>query len=205
MTRSSADEVAFSREAPLFASLSAHARRAHLRHSRARRDPPFRARRPHRRSCRLADRARRGRPCSRRPARCRQRALPFADGDPSDGRRRRRLGRPGRASHRARAHYARRLAHLAAQRASPAVRPSRLDGIPEEPDQTHGGRRGRDDDAGGPEGRPAHGDGRRSGRCCRSACSISASKRSRPCSSRRWRSPPPTSPGRGSSGGATTA
>ena len=45
----------------------------------------------------------------------------------------------------------------------PDVRPPRLDGIPEEPDQTHGGRHGRDDDAGGSEGRPAHGDGQRSG------------------------------------------
>ena len=88
---------------------------------------------------------------------------------------------------------------------SPPVRRPRLDRIREEPDQARRGDRRRGDDAARPEGRPALGDGRRSGRCCRSACSIFASRRSPPCSSRPWRWRPPISPGRGFSGGAITA
>ena len=198
-------EVAFSREAPLFASLSATLiALIFVIPGRAGR-PPFGARRPHRRSRRLAHRARRRHPCSRRPARRRQRALPFADGDPADRRRRSRVRRSERAPHRARANHARPLAHLAAQRPSPAVGRPRLDRIPEEPDQARGGDRGRDDDAGRPEGRPAHGDGRRSGHAAAARARPLRQNDRRRASRDVWPWPPPTSPGRGFSGGAITA
>ena len=60
------------------------------------------------------------------------------------------------------------------------------------------------DDADRPEGRTAHGDGRRPGHAACSACSTSPSKRSPPCSSRRLWSRLRISPGRVFCGGATT-
>ena len=110
------------------------------------------------------------------PSRDASHAFPSADGDSSHGRGRSRFRRPEPATHRARQNLARRLAHLAAQGREPRVRRSRLDGVPEEPHQARRGDCGRDDDADRPEGRTAHGDGRRPGHAACSACSTSAVK-----------------------------
>ncbi len=178
-------QIAFSREAPLFASLSAALvalvfvipGRADDPVRRARRasstTPPAGASRAARTRSRWRDRwlRRRGR-------------IPLADRRPAVARGRRRLRRPVGAAHRAGPHHAGFFAHLAARRLAAYLRRPRAGRIRQEPDQGRRGRIRRGNDAGRPEGRAADGDERRSSRACRNASSRWPSGRSRRCWSR---------------------
>ena len=163
-------EVAFSREAPLFASLSATLVALDLCHSCARRSPSLRA------LGLIGDpagwRIRRGEDVIALAALWWTPAcVSAAYGDPSH--RRGILSSVAQSPPRIVPEgTCRRFAHLAAPRLEPRLWRSQYNGIPEEPHQARGGDRGGDDDADRPEGGPAHGDGCRSRTCCRSTCSI---------------------------------